>query len=288
MNKLIYFIFILFLSSYSRAQIFKRIEDNLSKKVEQKIDQATDRAINGKSQNTNNSNKVNSSQNKKSGLEEEEGGSSHTGSCSSSGSILFTDNFESTESGDFPTNWNSNSGGEVKKLKGMGKFLKITPRSVINPKVKKLPESFTVTFDLIMPSDAPQRMASMGFGPKPRVVDYLLAPNNRDGIEFSFHTSNSGHGEGLKYGRQGVNTTAGFESVPCIMPTDEIIKICFVVSGKRIQMYVDGEKKIDMSQGFDPSFRGAFYFCASTSGSSESKVNNFYVSNFSILDNTIR
>lgn len=275
-----------FLYTNSQAQIFKRLEDKLTKKVEEKIDQATDKATNGKSNSS--SQNSNSGQIKKSGLEEEEGGSTNSGSCASSGPVVFADNFESTESGDFPANWNSNSGGEVKKLKGMGKFLKITPRSVINPKMKKLPESFTVTFDLIMPSDAPQRMASMGFGPKPRVVDYLLAPNNRDGIEFSFHTSNSGHGEGLKYGRQGVNTTAGFESIPCIMPTDEKIKVCFVVSGKRIQMFVDEEKKIDMSQGFDPSFRGAFYFCASTSGSNESKVNNFYISNFSIIDNTAK
>jgi OOP family OmpA-OmpF porin len=286
MNKLIYFIFILFLGSNSNAQIFKRIEDNLSKKVEQKIDQATDRAINGKSQNTNNSNKVNSSQNKKSGLEEEEETSSSSGNCSANGKILFAENFEAINPGDFPTNWTSNSGGEVKKLKGMGKFLKVTPRSVINPKIKKLPENFSITFDLIMPSDVPQRMSSMGFGPKPRVIDYLLAPDNRSGIEFSFHTSNSGHGEGLKYGRQGVNTTAGFESVPCDMPTDEILKVCYIVSGKRIQMYVNGEKKIDMSNGFDPTFRNAFYFCASTSGSSESKVNYFYIGNFTIVDNS--
>lgn len=267
----------------TQAQIFKKLEDKLTKKVEEKIDQAADNAVNGKSKSS--SQTSNSGQSKKSGLEEEEGSSSNSGSCASGGQTIFADNFESTQAGDFPINWNSNSGGEVKKLKGMGKFLKITPRSVINPKVKKLPESFTLTFDLIMPSDAPQRMASMGFGPKPRVVDYMLAPDNRDGIEFSFHTSNSGHGEGLKYGRQGVNTTAGFESIPCIMPTDEVIKVCFVVSGKRIQMFVDGEKKIDMSQGFDPSFRGAFYYCASTSGANESKVNNFFISNFAIVDN---
>lgn len=285
MTKLIYSLCFLLLGSNMNAQIFKRIEDNLSKKVEQKIDQAADRAINGKSQNTNNSSKNNSSSNKKSGLEEEET-TTNSGSCSSSGQILFADNFESTNPGDFPANWTSTSGGEVKKLKGLGKFLKVTPRSVINPKMKKLPENFSITFDLIMPSDVPQRMSSMGFGPKPRVVDYLLAPSNRDGIEFSFHTSNSGHGEGLKYGRQGVNTTAGFESVPCDMPTDEILKVCYIVSGKRIQMYVNGEKKIDMSNGFDPTFRNAFYFCASTSGSSESKVNYFYIGNLSIVDNS--
>lgn len=285
MTKLIYSLCFLFLGSNMNAQIFKRIEDNLSKKVEQKIDQAADRAINGKSQNTNNSGKNNSSSNKKSGLEEEET-TSNSGSCSSSGQILFADNFESTNPGDFPANWSSTSVGEVKKLKGLGKFLKVTPRSVINPKMKKLPENFSITFDLIMPSDVPQRMSSMGFGPKPRVIDYLLAPDNRNGIEFSFHTSNSGHGEGLKYGRQGVNTTAGFESVPCDMPTDEILKVCYIVSGKRIQMYVNGEKKIDMSNGFDPTFRNAFYFCASTSGSSESKVNYFYIGNFTIVDNS--
>ena len=160
--------------------------------------------------------------------------------------------------------------------------MKIPARTVINPKFKKLPENFTVNFDLIMPGDAPIRMAGFGFGPKPKVIDYLLAPNFNEGIEFSFHTANSGHGEGLKYGRQNLNTTAGFESIACNMPTNEVMKICAVVNGKRIRIYVDGEKKIDMSNGFDPTFRNSMYFCASTHGAAESKMNYFYISNFKV------
>lgn len=287
MNKVIIFLILSISSSQIHSQIFKRLEDKLNKKVEESIDKSADRVLNGKSKNSSSSNSSSNTNGttKKSGLEEEDSPSGN-GNCNANGNTIFSDNFENTNPGDFPQNWNSTSGGEIKKLKGMGKFLKVTPRSVINPKIKKLPENFSITFDLIMPSDAPQRMSSMGFGPKPRVVDYLLAPANREGIEFSFHTSNTGHGEGLKYGRQGVNTTAGFESVPCDMPTDEILKVCFIVNGKRIQMYVNGEKKIDMSNGFDPTFRNAFYLCASTSGSNESKVNYFYVGNLTIVDNT--
>ncbi len=202
------------------------------------------------------------------------------------GTILFDDNFEKDAAGDFPARWNATLGGEVKKLKGYAnKFLKIPAGSVVNVELTKpLPENFTVETEIIIPADIPIRMAAIGFGTKPKTIDYMLAPNYNEGIHFAFHSDDKGHSNGLKFGRQKVNTEAGFGKISYNPPLNKAIKVAFMVNGKRIRMYVDGEKKVDMPSGFDADFRKAFYFCASTHGAADSKLNYFYISNIVIAE----
>ncbi len=200
--------------------------------------------------------------------------------------ILFNDNFEKDAAGDFPARWNATLGGEVKKLKGFAnKFLKIPAGSVVNVELTKpLPENFTVETEIILPADIPIRMAAIGFGIKPKTIDYMLAPDYNEGIHFAFHSDDKGHSNGLKFGRQKVNTEAGFGKISYNPPLNKAIKVAFMVNGKRIRMYVDGDKKVDMPSGFDANFRKAFFFCASTHGAPDSKFNYFYISNIVIAE----
>ena len=66
------------------------------------------------------------------------------------GQILFTDNFKQDNYGDFPVNWNTNSGGEIIKVNGEKAF-KLNPNGTYIAKTSKLPENYALEFDLLTP-----------------------------------------------------------------------------------------------------------------------------------------
>ena len=51
------------------------------------------------------------------------------------------------------------------------------------------------------------------------------------------------------------------------------------VNNKRIRLYADGIKIVDMPTSFDASFRKNFFFSATTYGAAESKLNYLYIIN---------
>lgn len=217
-------------------------------------------------------------------LEEEPQSEKETGFLAGTRNI-FTDNFSKDATGDFPARWNSTKSGEVKKLKGFDtNFFKISEGAVVNPQLTKpLPEHFTVAFDLIVPGDVPIRMASFGFGIKPFVISNLLSP--KEGVVFSFHSSNKGIADGLKFGtKNNGNTRPGLQSVDFKTPLNKVIKCSIAVNKTRIRLYVDGVKLVDMPTAFNPLFGKSFFFCPSTHGGADSKLNYFYISNLIIAE----
>jgi len=194
--------------------------------------------------------------------------------------IIFQDNFEKDAIDDFPARWNTSKSGEVKKLKGFdNKFLKIGDGSVVSIQLtKNLPVNFTAEFDLMVPGDISMRMASFGFGAKVFAISNLLSP--KEGIAFSLHSNNKAYSEGLKFGTQKFSTKDfALKKLDYKTPLNQLIKIAFAVNDKRIRLYVDGKKMVDMPAGFDASFRKNFFFNATTHGAAESKLNYFYISN---------
>ena len=219
-----------------------------------------------------------------SSLEEELQTENETGFVAGTRNI-FTDNFSKDAVGDFPARWNSTKSGEVRKLKGFeNSFLKINDGAVVNPELTKpLPEHFTVEFDLIVPGDVPVRMASFGFGTKPFVISNLLSP--KEGVVFSFHSTNKGIADGLKFGtKNNGNNKPGLQSIDYKTPLNKVVRCAVAVNKTRIRLYVDGVKMVDMPTAFNPLFRNSFFFCPSTHGSADSKLNYFYVSNVVIAE----
>ncbi len=203
------------------------------------------------------------------------------------GRIIFSDNFEKDALGDFPAKWNSTKAGEVKKLKGFeNKFLKISDGAVVGPQLtKELPLHFTIEYDLIVPDDVPMRMAGVGFGTKPFPISYMLS--SKDGLVFSFHSFANGINEGLKFGTKNEYTNQpGLQKIAYKTPVNQVIKVAIAVNGTRIRFFVDGAKMVDMPTAFNPLFRKAFFFCPSTHGAKESKLNYFYISNLVIAEAT--
>jgi len=199
--------------------------------------------------------------------------------------VIFSDNFEKDAIGDFPAKWNSTKAGEVKKLKGFdNKFLKISDGAVVGPQLTKLlPAHFTIEYDLIVPDDVPMRMASVGLGIKPFPISNLLSP--KDGVVFSFHSFANGITDGLKFGTKNSFTNQpGLQKIAYQTPLNKIIKVAIAVNENRIRFFVDGVKMVDMPGAFNPLFRKSFFFCPSTHGAKESKLNYFYISNLVIAE----
>lgn len=199
--------------------------------------------------------------------------------------IIFNDDFEKDAIGDFPARWTTNKSGEVKKLKSFdNKFLKISDGSVVSIQLTKaLPEHFTAEFDLVVPGDIPMRFVSFGFGVKPIAIDWLLAP--KEAVVFSLHSNNKHYSEGVKFGTQKFSSSDyQLKKLEYNTPLNNVIKIAIVVNGKRIRLYIDGKKMVDMPNGFDATFRKSFFFNATTHGAADSKLNYFYISNIVLAE----
>lgn len=197
--------------------------------------------------------------------------------------IIFNDNFEKDAIGDFPAKWNTTKGGEVKKLKGFdSKFLKITAGSITSIELTKpLPENFTVEFDLILPAEHPYRRPGIGFGPKPEEIDYLImSPNS---ISFDIMSSELYNGQyEISYAAKELGTTK--QKVAYTAPLNTPIKMAFEVNGKRIRLFMDGKKMVDLPTQFKPEYRKSLFFTSITSGWTETAAAYFYISNLVIAE----
>lgn len=266
------------------------VERAVERKAEQKAGEATEDAIDGMTgKKKNKGKKKDKSGNKNSGgLEDNSGGGleeegDNQVAFKRGSRIIFDDNFTKDAVGDFPAKWNSTKGGEVKTLKGLpNKYLKVTAGSIVNPELtKSLPENFTVEFDLILPSAHPYRRAGIGFAKAPEPIDHTLASSNA--CNFDIMSAEMGNGyysinyaeKSISYQRQDMKYKA---------PLDKIIKVAYEVNGKRIRMFVDGEKMVDLPTQFKPEYRKALYFNSITSGWLETEDAYFYIGNLIIAE----
>lgn len=148
-----------------------------------------------------------------------------------------------------------------------------------------MPVNFTAEFDLVVPSDIPMQMASVGFGAKAAAISWLLSP--KDGVVFSLHSNNKAYSEGLKFGTQKFTRETSLKKLDYKTPLNQVIKMAFSVNDKRIRLYIDGKKMVDLPAGFDATFRKNLFLNASTHGSANSKLNYFYISNIVIAESVI-
>lgn len=300
-TKLQLLLLLIFISSATQAQILDKVinaaergvERAVERKAEQKAGEATEGAIDGMTGKKKNKDKKKDKSNKSNdkssgGLEENSGGGleeegENQVNFKRGGRVIFEDNFSKDALGDFPAKWNSTKGGEIKNLKGFtNKFLKVTAGSIVNPELtKSLPENFTVEFDLVLPSAHPYRRPGFGFGKAPEPIDNLLSSGNA--INFDIMSAEMGNGyyflnyaeKSISYQRQDVKYKA---------PLDKVIKVAYEVNGKRIRMFVDGEKMVDLPTQFKQEYRKSFFFTSITSGWTETEDAYFYIGNLVIAE----
>ena len=199
--------------------------------------------------------------------------------------VLYQDDFSQDAVGDFPAKWNTSLGGEIKKLKGFdSKFLKVPANSVISLETTKpFPDNFTVELDVIIPEDAPIRMAAIGLGKSvPKQVDYMLT--DEDNIRLLFNSRADFDADALKYGTKNEALGYTYHEVNYKVLLNQSVHVAFEINGRRIRMFVDGDKMVDLPTFYKPEFSNTFFLGAPTHGDARSLENYYYVSNVVIAE----
>jgi OmpA-OmpF porin, OOP family len=266
--KQILFLTALFISINSFSQPLKRIADRAKQKVENvagnKVDGAIDNAANGQKTTTGNKSSVDNS------IDDGEETTTTKAAPASlqayskydfvpgEKTIVF-DNFERTDIGDFPTNWNTDASAEVVTLSGKeGKWLKINTRGTFFPEfIKGIPENSTLEFDLGASNDYSWSSS--------RLHVYIAS------LEEKNRFTNTGHygkylsldfhpiaGEQHKIGGvhfRTANSTSKIDNHSNIKNWDNQTHLFAHISlwrqGQRLRMYVNGDKVIDLPRAFD-------------------------------------
>lgn len=294
-------IFLLVIFCGLQAQFLEKLKNSAKKsaeraverKVEQKSSKTTedamDKVLGNKKSSSNDSGSTSKSKKKNNSLEEDDDSSlsedgENTVGFKRGSRIVFQDDFSKDAIGDFPAKWNTSKSGEVKNLKGFSnRFLKVTAGTVVNPELTKpLPENFTIEFDLILPSAHPYRRPGIGFGTKPEKIDYLLGSNNAVTFDIMSAEIGSQSYKSINYNEKSLGYTK--EEVAYTAPLDKVIKIAYEANGKRIRMFVNGKKMVDLPTQFKPEYRKAFYLTSITSGWKETEDAYFYIGNLVIAE----
>lgn len=284
-----------------QAQIWNKVKKAVKRGVERTVEnraedesaKTTDGAIDGilgrkKSSRDNDRTIRNDSESQEQGSLEDAGSLTEEGEndvgFKRGNKMIFSDSFEKDAVGDFPAKWNTNNGGEVKKLKGFSeKWLKVPPGSHINLEMTQpLPSNFTVEMDVILPSDVPLKMAGIGFAAKPQGFDYTLSPQN--GVAAILHAEE--RAQLLKFGQRDVYLQ--WQKKELNLPLNQKIHLAFEVNNyERLRVYINGKKMYDLPKVFKKDFANSFNMHAMTHGGSESKLNYFYVSNIVIAESGV-
>ncbi len=199
--------------------------------------------------------------------------------------VLYKDDFSQDAVGDFPAKWNTSLGGEVKKLKGFdSKYLKVPANSVINLETTKpFPDNFTVELDVIIPEDAPIRMAAIGLGNSvPKQVDYMLTDEGN--IRLLFNSRADFNADALKYGTKNEALGYTYHEINYKILLNQSVHVAFEINGRRIRMFVDDKKKVDLPTFYKSKFSNTFFVAAPTHGDARSLENYFYISNVVIAE----
>lgn len=199
--------------------------------------------------------------------------------------ILYEDDFSKDAVGDFPAKWNTTVGGEVKKLKGFdSKFLKVPANSIINLETTKpFPNNFTAEMDVIIPEAAPIRMAAIGFAVKmPKKLDYMIT--SEDDIRLMFYSRNDINADAFKFGSKSPGLGYTYIKVNYKVPLNQGIHVAFEINGRRMRIFVDGKKMVDLPTAYKPEFSNVFFLSALTHGDPKSLKNHFYISNVVIAE----
>ena len=178
--------------------------------------------------------------------------------------VLYYDDFEATEVGDFPTGWNTNSSAQVVTLSNLpGKWLSITKDGFFSPElIKDMPENFTLEFDVV------NRYRSnniLGYN----FIIYKSANPRKDIGEVyvtdaSFRFNWAGCSGGLGYvthekgEEMGKNDDLSSEKLVCLgddFATPAKIKFSLWRQKNRLRVYLNEEKVLDIPQAFNSTLK---------------------------------
>jgi hypothetical protein len=160
---------------------------------------------------------------------------------------LYRDDFDTTANGALPHGWKTNASGQVVTVQGFdGKWLDIPGGATFKLSgMQRLPERFTIEFDLLPLAETPDDLNSPLFG---------FAGDNRASIYLSDGVSEGAlNAIGLLFYNSGSDVTAysgatGFNSMPDFRLQEyanRLLHVSIAVDGNRERVYLDHTKIVD-------------------------------------------
>ncbi len=302
MKKLLTLIILLsaFANTHAQIDIEGKIKRKVQQRADQKVDQAIDKTLDkteegvkdaakgdGKNKKEKSEPKSNDkqteSENSSSSEAAKEGKLSSTNASLKAYSkydfvagekIIVQDDFSNVAVGDFPVDWNTNSGGEIVTVDGKeGKWLMIPKEGVFMPDyIDKLPENFTLQFDLMCNEDFNYYSGALSFTFVPttnrgRLNDFgrFSAPENS--VRLSVHPRDAGSGAGSvtfrNFDGEGKENLSNAVSTQQFFVSKSIhARVSIWRQKQRLRVYFNEEKVLDVPRAFDvAAIYNAFSIC---------------------------
>lgn len=224
----------------------RRVERETEKKTDQAMDSVfgTDKKKTKKEKKSDKGNTTSSSSSTKNGQDIVTGSSFFP-----NGDVIFSDDFNPDNFGDFPANWDTNSGGEVIKV-GQRKAFKLNPNGTYVAKTNKLPENYALEFDLITENLDYKGLSGSQFAIHFSNEQTLNKPKNGGKFSFSLWKGSNICNQ-INVQNWGKTNAKMDNNIPFKMQEKFNTSTHFtvVVNSKRLRVFIDNEKAIDL-----PSF----------------------------------
>ena len=165
------------------------------------------------------------------------------------GNVIYAETFSQDATGDFPANWETNSGGEVIVVDG-NKALQLNPNGNYIAKTGKLPENYALEFDLITENLDYKGLSGSGFGVVFSAEKTLNKPKKGGKFSFSLWKGSSVSNK-IQVENWGNSSSKINNAIPFQMQEklNSMMHFTVVVNSARLRVYIDNEKVIDL-----PSF----------------------------------
>jgi OmpA-OmpF porin, OOP family len=281
----------------SSAQILDRIKNKVKQRGDQKVDETVDKGLDkaeGKNKKDNTNGTEENSENEEVKTKTESKGLKSYSKYDfvPGNKIVYAEDFSQDVIGEFPVKWNTNGSGEVVTLEGLpGKWLKITEGTKYeSPYNSKLPENYTVEFDLLVEFKDDQAVPyiklqlesdKLQTDPLPQVVEVSIAPHggihvdgSNDGIYFE---SRNGKGYPITEGKKQLYSTFynnNHKNTP--------VHIALWVQKQRIRVWINQGKMYDLPKGLAENMDLKKLVFETTSYGGSSTTYGYYISNIKI------
>ncbi|MEZ4800641.1 MAG: OmpA family protein [Flavobacteriales bacterium] len=180
--------------------------------------------------------------------------------------IIASDDFSNVEIGDYPIDWNTNSGGEIVTVDGLeGKWFQLSRTGVYMPEyITDLPENFTLEYDLICNEGFSYYSTPFATwftaleNPSADFVNHGRFDSQPHGVRVELHPKGTGSDGGSTYF---INYDAdGRELIKNDVRTDQFnssngntkIHVSIWRQKTRLRVYVNQDKVLDLPRAFNP------------------------------------
>lgn len=303
MKKILFCFFLLFLIQQSSLAQFGKLKDKIKQKVNQRVDQKTDNAIDKSLDKVEEGTKIKTESQEGDVKEKNENGEVKTSKQQGikvyskfdfvpGDKIVYAEDFAQDVIGEFPLKWNTNGTGEVVTLEKIpGKWLSLTAGTKYEaPYSNKLPDNYTVEFDLVMKFQESRRVPDMEFiisnktkTTTPPGLRLFMAPHagtfssgeEQNSIDRFRLTSYNEKGERILEGKDQLNGEFyNHQSSP--------VHVAIWVQKERVRVWINQLKIYDLPKALAPNLALTNFSLETGSYGSEKTNYDYYFSNLKV------